>query len=89
MKTERKSMNKFDYMEKHGFEQLVYFYDKTTGLKGITCIHDTTLGPALGGTRLWNYKNEDEATLDVMRLARGMTLKRAAAGQTLGGGKTV
>ena len=71
MKTERKSMNKFDYMEKHGFEQLVYFYDKTTGLKGITCIHDTTLGPALGGTRLWNYKNEDEATLDVMRLARG------------------
>jgi leucine dehydrogenase len=89
MKTERKSMNKFDYMEKHGFEQLVYFYDKTTGLKGITCIHDTTLGPALGGTRLWNYKNEDEATLDVMRLARGMTLKSAAAGLNLGGGKTV
>lgn len=82
-------MNKFDYMAKHGFEQFVYFYDKTTGLKGITCIHDTTLGPALGGTRLWNYKSEDEATLDVMRLARGMTLKSAAAGLNLGGGKTV
>jgi len=89
MKAERKSMDKFDYMVKHGFEQLVYFYDKTTGLKGITCIHDTTLGPALGGTRLWNYNNEDEAALDVMRLARGMTLKSAAAGLNLGGGKTV
>jgi len=82
-------MNKFEYMEKHGYEQLVYFYDKTTGLKGITCIHDTTLGPALGGTRLWNYENEDAATLDVLRLARGMTYKAAAAGLNLGGGKTV
>jgi len=82
-------MNKFEYMEKHGYEQLVYFYDKTTGLKGITCIHDTTLGPALGGTRLWNYEDEDAATLDVLRLARGMTYKAAAAGLNLGGGKTV
>lgn len=82
-------MNKFEYMERHGYEQLIYFYDKTTGLKGITCIHDTTLGPALGGTRLWNYENEDEATLDVLRLARGMTYKAAAAGLNLGGGKTV
>lgn len=89
MKTERNIMDKFDYMSKHGFEQLIYFYDKTTGLKGITCIHDTTLGPALGGTRLWNYKDEEEATFDVMRLARGMTLKSAAAGLNLGGGKTV
>jgi len=48
-------MNKFEYMEKHGYEQIIYFYDKTTGLKGITCIHDTTLGPALGGTRILNY----------------------------------
>lgn len=82
-------MKKFEYMEKHGFEQLVFFHDKATGLKGITCIHNTTLGPALGGTRLWNYDNEDDATLDVLRLARGMTYKAAAAGLNLGGGKTV
>ncbi|MFW5913469.1 MAG: Glu/Leu/Phe/Val family dehydrogenase [Bacillota bacterium] len=82
-------MKKFEYMEKHGYEQLVFFYDKTTGLRGITCIHDTTLGPALGGTRLWNYESEDDATLDVLRLARGMTYKAAAAGLNLGGGKTV
>ncbi len=82
-------MKKFEYMEKHGYEQLVFFHDKTTGLKGITCIHDTSLGPALGGTRLWNYDTEDEATLDVLRLARGMTYKAAAAGLNLGGGKTV
>jgi len=79
----------FSYMEKHRYEQVVYFYDKTTGLKGITCIHNTTLGPALGGTRLWNYKSEDEAVLDCLRLARGMTYKAAAAGLNLGGGKTV
>ncbi len=82
-------MKKFEYMEKHGYEQLVFFHDKTTGLKGITCIHNTTLGPALGGTRLWKYDNEDDATLDVLRLARGMTYKAAAAGLNLGGGKTV
>ena len=82
-------MKKFEYMEKHGYEQLVFFHDKTTGLRGITCIHNTTLGPALGGTRLWDYENEDDATLDVLRLARGMTYKAAAAGLNLGGGKTV
>ncbi|MFP4286376.1 MAG: Glu/Leu/Phe/Val family dehydrogenase [Candidatus Izemoplasmataceae bacterium] len=82
-------MKKFEYMEKHGYEQLVFFHDKTTGLKGITCIHNTQLGPALGGTRLWNYDNEDDATLDVLRLARGMSYKAAAAGLNLGGGKTV
>ncbi len=82
-------MKKFDYMEKHGYEQLIFFHDKTTGLRGITCIHNTTLGPALGGTRLWDYDNEDDATLDVFRLARGMTYKAAAAGLNLGGGKTV
>jgi leucine dehydrogenase len=82
-------MKKFEYMEKHGYEQLVFFHDKATGLKGITCIHNTQLGPALGGTRLWNYDNEDDATLDVLRLARGMSYKAAAAGLNLGGGKTV
>jgi leucine dehydrogenase len=82
-------MDKFDYMERYGYEQLIYFYDKTTGLKGITCIHDTTLGPALGGTRLWKYENEEDAVIDVLRLARGMTYKNAAAGLNIGGGKTV
>lgn len=82
-------MKKFNYMKKYGYEQLVYFYDKETGLKGITCIHDTTLGPALGGTRLWDYATEEDAVLDVLRLARGMSYKAAAAGLNLGGGKTV
>jgi glutamate dehydrogenase/leucine dehydrogenase len=88
-KWRRNILNKFDYMAKYGYEQLVYFYDKETGLKGITCIHDTTLGPALGGTRLWNYASEEEAVEDVLRLARGMTYKNAVAGLNLGGGKTV
>src|SRR3989339_303968 len=79
----------FEYMAKHRYEQVVYFYDKTTGLKGITCIHNTTLGPALGGTRLWNYASEEDAVIDALRLARGMTYKAAAAGLNLGGGKTV
>src|SRR5690554_5623384 len=79
----------FDYMAKHRYEQVVYFYDKTTGLKGITCIHNTTLGPALGGTRLWNYESEEDAVKDCLRLSRGMTYKAAAAGLNLGGGKTV
>lgn len=79
----------FEYMEKHRYEQVVFFHDKTTGLKGITCIHNTTLGPALGGTRLWNYASEEEAVIDCLRLARGMTYKAAAAGLNLGGGKSV
>lgn len=82
-------MNKFDYMEKYGYEQLVYFHDKHTGLKGVTVIHDTTLGPALGGTRIWKYEKEDDAVIDCLRLARGMTYKNACAGLPLGGGKTV
>ncbi len=60
-----------------------------SGLKGITVIHNTTLGPALGGTRIWNYADENEALIDCLRLARGMTFKSAAAGLNLGGGKTV
>lgn len=82
-------MELFTYMAQYGYEQIVYFQDEETGLKGITCIHDTTLGPALGGTRLWNYATEEEALIDVLRLARGMTYKNAAAGLNLGGGKTV
>ena len=82
-------MKIFDYLEKYDYEQLVICQDQTSGLKAIICIHDTTLGPALGGTRMWNYANEEEAILDALRLARGMTYKNAAAGLNLGGGKTV
>lgn len=79
----------FEYMEKYGYEQLVFCHDKTSGLKAIIAIHDTTLGPALGGTRMWNYENEEDAILDVLRLSKGMTYKAAAAGLNLGGGKAV
>ena len=82
-------MKKFDYMEKFEHEQLVFFQDKETGLRAITCIHNTVLGPALGGTRLWNYASEEEAVEDCLRLARGMTYKNSMAGLPLGGGKSV
>jgi leucine dehydrogenase len=76
-------------MEKYGHEQIIFFYDGTSGLKAIIGIHDTTLGPALGGTRIWDYETEEEALIDVLRLSRGMTYKNAVAGLNLGGGKTV
>lgn len=82
-------MELFKYMESHDYEQLVICQDKTSGLKAIIAIHDTTLGPALGGTRMWTYASEEEAIEDALRLARGMTYKNAAAGLNLGGGKTV
>lgn len=82
-------MDKFGYMEKYGYEQLCFFYDKNTGLKAITCVHSTALGPALGGSRFWNYADEEEAVEDVLRLAKGMTYKNACAGLNLGGGKSV
>ena len=70
-------------------EQVVFCNDKDTGLKAIIGIHNTTLGPALGGTRMWNYNNEWEALNDVLRLSRGMTFKSAITGLNLGGGKAV
>ncbi|MCJ1908850.1 Leu/Phe/Val dehydrogenase [Planococcus ruber] len=82
-------MEIFKRMEQHDYEQLVFCQDKNSGLKAIICIHDTTLGPALGGTRMWNYDTEEEAIEDAIRLGRGMTYKNAAAGLNLGGGKTV
>lgn len=82
-------MKIFDYMEKYDYEQLVMCQDKESGLKAIICIHDTTLGPALGGMRMWTYASEEEAIEDALRLGRGMTYKNAAAGLNLGGGKTV
>lgn len=82
-------MELFNYMEKYDFEQVVLCQDKNSGLKAIIAIHDTTLGPALGGTRMWTYESEEAAIEDALRLARGMTYKNAAAGLNLGGGKTV
>jgi len=82
-------MEVFKGMESHGYEQVVFCYDRASGLKAIIAIHDTTLGPALGGLRMWPYESEDDAIFDVLRLARGMTYKAAAAGLNLGGGKAV
>ena len=70
-------------------EQIVFCNDKDTGLKAIIGIHNSVLGPALGGTRMWNYANEWEALNDVLRLSRGMTYKAAITGLDLGGGKAV
>jgi len=70
-------------------EQIVFCNDKDTGLKAIIGIHNTVLGPALGGTRIWKYNNEWEALNDVLRLSRGMTYKSAITGLNLGGGKAV
>jgi leucine dehydrogenase len=72
-----------------GHEQLVICYDEPTGLKAIIGIHNTVLGPGLGGTRMWTYSNEEEAITDVLRLSRGMTFKAAISGLNIGGGKAV
>jgi leucine dehydrogenase len=82
-------MKLFDRIAEMGHEQLVLCHDKSTGYRGVIAIHDTTLGPALGGCRFWNYKSDEEAIIDVLRLARGMTYKNAVAGLNLGGGKSV
>lgn len=70
-------------------EQVLFCNDNATGLKAIIAIHNTVLGPSLGGTRMWNYNNEMEALNDVLRLSRGMTYKSSVAGLNLGGGKAV
>ncbi len=79
----------FEYLEKYGYEELVFCHDQVSGLKGIIAIHDTTLGPSLGGTRMWPYEREEEAIIDALRLARAMTYKAAVSGLNLGGGKGV
>ncbi len=86
---QKPSFPAFDLIESYGHEQIVYCSNKELGLKAIIGIHNTTLGPALGGTRMWNYANDDEALVDVLRLSRGMTYKAAVAGLNLGGGKAV
>ncbi len=84
-----KDFQVIDMMTQMNHEQLVFCNDKETGLKAIIAIHDTTLGPALGGTRMWNYDCYNDAIIDVLRLSRGMTLKAAITGLSLGGGKAV
>ncbi len=79
----------FSQLGKSGHQKVVYCSDPDTGLKAIIAIHDTTLGPALGGTRMLAYKTEAEALYDVLRLSRGMTYKAAITGLNLGGGKAV
>jgi leucine dehydrogenase len=76
-------------MEEMEHEQVLFCTDKKTGLKAIIAVHNTVLGPALGGTRMWNYATEEEALNDVLRLSRGMTFKAAITGLKLGGGKAV
>jgi leucine dehydrogenase len=70
-------------------EQVIFFYDRDSGLQAIIALHDTTLGPAVGGCRMWPYASEVEALIDVLRLSKGMTYKAAMAALPYGGGKTV
>ena len=82
-------MKLFDTIASMGHEQLVLCQDSASGYRGIIAVHSTVLGPALGGTRFWNYATDEEAIVDALRLARGMTYKNAVAGLNLGGGKSV
>ena len=82
-------MHIFEEMAACRHDQLVFWAEPEAGYRGIIAIHDTTLGPALGGTRLWTYASEADALTDALRLARGMTYKAAIAGLKLGGGKSV
>ena len=82
-------MKLFDTIADMGHEQLVLCQDSATGYRGVIAVHSTVLGPALGGTRFWSYASDEEAIVDALRLARGMTYKNAVAGLNLGGGKSV
>lgn len=79
----------FARLAEHTHEQVSAYYEPSTGYRGIIAIHSTVLGPALGGTRFWSYATDEEALIDCLRLARGMTYKAAVAGLNLGGGKSV
>jgi len=82
-------MELFQLIGEHEHEQVVFCYEPSCGYKGIIAIHNSVLGPALGGTRFWNYSSDQDAFVDALRLARGMTYKAAVAGLNLGGGKSV
>ena len=85
----KKTAPVFGQLSFDNHEQVVFCNDKDTGLKAIIGIHNTVLGPALGGTRMWNYNSEWDALNDALRLSRGMTFKSAITGLNLGGGKAV
>ncbi|MEO6632789.1 MAG: Glu/Leu/Phe/Val dehydrogenase [Mucilaginibacter sp.] len=89
MSNSNSSESIFSQLEAYGHKKVVFCSDPDTGLKAIIAIHDTTLGPALGGTRMWAYKTEADALYDVLRLSKSMTYKSAIAGLNLGGGKAV
>lgn len=82
-------MQVFAGLTEHSHEQVVFGYDPDANLKAIIAIHNTVLGPALGGARMWPYESEHDALRDVLRLSRGMSYKAALAGLNLGGGKAV
>ena len=82
-------MSIFQQLETHDHEQVIFCSCRKSGLRAIIAVHDTTLGPALGGTRMWTYESDDAALMDALRLSRGMTYKAAVAGLNLGGGKAV
>ncbi len=82
-------MKLFETLHTMGHEQVVLCSDPVTGLRAIVAIHDTSLGPALGGTRMWKYESDEHALVDALRLSRGMTYKAAVSGVNLGGGKAV
>jgi len=86
---EKVSSSVFSQITGMEHEQVMFCYDKSTGLKSIIAVHNTILGPALGGTRFWNYAKEEDALIDALRLSRGMTYKAAITGLHLGGGKAV
>ncbi len=79
----------FDELEEYSHEQLILCSDKNSGLKAIIAIHDTTLGPAIGGCRMWNYPTLNDSVKDALRISRGMTYKAAVSGLNLGGGQAV
>lgn len=84
-----KALDIFQKMDQMDHEQVVICTDKPTGLKAIIAIHNTILGPSMGGTRMWSYASNEEAIEDALRLSRGMTFKSALAGLNIGGGKAV
>lgn len=84
-----KTVSVFNQTEFDNHENVVFCADEKTGLKAIIAVHSTKLGPAVGGCRLWQYNNDEEAIYDVLRLSKGMTYKNAVAGLPFGGGKSV
>lgn len=82
-------MSVFEKIKADNYEQIVFCNDSKVGLKAIIALHNTALGPATGGCRMWNYRNEDEAITDVLRLSKGMTYKASISNLPLGGGKSI